>query len=62
MDSRGVLYKIWIKISKPKPIVLDFPKGYAFDMSSRKDPTHRYMEGKIKVSLPTGARLLWFSV
>lgn len=55
--SRGVLHKTWIKSSKLKPIILDFPKGYLFDLSSRKDP-HTYTEGKIGVSLLIGARLL----
>lgn len=52
--SREVLCKIGTKISKLKPIVVDFPKSYPFDMSFRKDPTDTAMEGKTKVSLPTG--------
>lgn len=36
----------WIKSSKTKPVVLDFPEGYPFDMSSRKDPTHIRVYGR----------------
>lgn len=44
--NRGVLRNTWIKNSKLKPVVLDFPNGYPFDMSFRKDPTHIRVHGR----------------
>lgn len=45
-DGRGVLCKTWIKSSKPKPVVLDFPKGYPFDMYVIQERPNTHIYGR----------------